>query len=40
MPAAPAINPPVRILLGPGPADTHPRVLAALAKGTVGHLDP
>jgi alanine-glyoxylate transaminase/serine-glyoxylate transaminase/serine-pyruvate transaminase len=40
MPAAPAINPPVRLLMGPGPADTHPRVLQALAKGTVGHLDP
>jgi alanine-glyoxylate transaminase / serine-glyoxylate transaminase / serine-pyruvate transaminase len=32
--------PPVRTLLGPGPSDTHPRVLQALAKGTVGHLDP
>jgi alanine-glyoxylate transaminase/serine-glyoxylate transaminase/serine-pyruvate transaminase len=40
MPVAPAINPPVRLLMGPGPADTHPRVLQALAKGTVGHLDP
>jgi len=26
--------------MGPGPSDTHPRVLQALAKGTVGHLDP
>src|SRR3954463_111528 len=34
------INPPVRTLMGPGPRDTHPRVLEALAKGTVGHLDP
>lgn len=34
------INPPRRILMGPGPSDTHPRVLAALAKQTVGHLDP
>ncbi len=32
--------PPIRILLGPGPSDVHPRVLAALAAGTVGHLDP
>jgi len=40
MPASAAINPPVRLLMGPGPADTHPRVLQALAKGTVGHLDP
>lgn len=35
-----AVNPPVRVLLGPGPSDTHPRVLAALARPTVGHLDP
>jgi alanine-glyoxylate transaminase/serine-glyoxylate transaminase/serine-pyruvate transaminase len=34
------IDPPVRTLLGPGPSDTDPRVLAALAKPTVGHLDP
>jgi alanine-glyoxylate transaminase/serine-glyoxylate transaminase/serine-pyruvate transaminase len=34
------LNPPIRILMGPGPSDIHPRVLAALAKGTVGHLDP
>ena len=26
--------------MGPGPSDIHPRVLQALAKGTVGHLDP
>jgi len=37
--AAP-LNPPVRILMGPGPSDIHPRVLQAMAKGTVGHLDP
>ena len=36
----PPLNPPVRILMGPGPSDIHPRVLQALAKGTVGHLDP
>ncbi len=34
------LNPPIRTLLGPGPSDVHPRVLAALAKNTVGHLDP
>lgn len=34
------LNPPVRVLLGPGPSDIHPRVLEALAKPTVGHLDP
>src|SRR5438105_3802033 len=36
----PELHPPVRVLMGPGPSDTHPRVLQALAKGTVGHLDP
>lgn len=34
------INAPRRLLMGPGPSDTHPRVLAALAQPTVGHLDP
>jgi alanine-glyoxylate transaminase/serine-glyoxylate transaminase/serine-pyruvate transaminase len=29
-----------RKLMGPGPSDVHPRVLAALAQPTVGHLDP
>ena len=36
----PALNPPRRILMGPGPSDTHARVLAALGAPTVGHLDP
>jgi alanine-glyoxylate transaminase / serine-glyoxylate transaminase / serine-pyruvate transaminase len=36
----PPLNPPIRTLLGPGPSDVHPRVLAALAQPTVGHLDP
>jgi alanine-glyoxylate transaminase/serine-glyoxylate transaminase/serine-pyruvate transaminase len=36
----PPLNPPQRILMGPGPSDTHPRVLAALGAPTVGHLDP
>ncbi|HEX5105834.1 MAG TPA: alanine--glyoxylate aminotransferase family protein [Pirellulaceae bacterium] len=40
MSPAPELHPPVRVLMGPGPSDTHPRVLQALAKGTVGHLDP
>lgn len=35
-----SVNPPIRTLLGPGPSDVHPRVLAALARPTVGHLDP
>jgi alanine-glyoxylate transaminase/serine-glyoxylate transaminase/serine-pyruvate transaminase len=26
--------------MGPGPADVHPRVLSALARPTIGHLDP
>ena len=32
--------PPLRTLLGPGPSDVHPRVLAAMARPTIGHLDP
>ncbi len=35
-----ALNPPIRLLLGPGPSPVHPRVSAALAAPTVGHLDP
>ena len=26
--------------MGPGPSDVHPRVLGAMAKATIGHLDP
>ena len=37
---APPLNPPVRVLLGPGPSEIHPRVLQAMAASTVGHLDP
>ena len=33
-------HPPRRILLGPGPSDADPRVLAALSAPLVGHLDP
>ncbi len=33
-------NPPVRTLMGPGPSDVHPRVLEALSRPTIGHLDP
>ncbi len=40
MPTFAPLNPPKRILLGPGPSDVHPRVLAALALPTIGHLDP
>ena len=32
--------PPRRILMGPGPSDVSARVLAALARPTIGHLDP
>ncbi|MBK19630.1 MAG: alanine--glyoxylate aminotransferase [Rhodospirillaceae bacterium] len=35
-----SFNPPVRRLMGPGPSDVHPRVLGALARPTIGHLDP
>ena len=34
------LGPPQRILMGPGPSDTHPQVLSALGASTVGHLDP
>ena len=43
MPVIPASNvfpPPERLLLGPGPSQVHPRVLAALGTPLVGHLDP
>jgi alanine-glyoxylate transaminase/serine-glyoxylate transaminase/serine-pyruvate transaminase len=33
-------QPPRRILMGPGPSDVSPRVLAALGRPTIGHLDP
>jgi len=39
--AVPApLFPPRRILMGPGPSDIAPSVLAALGAPTVGHLDP
>ena len=31
---------PRRLLLGPGPSNVHPRVLAAMSQPLVGHLDP
>lgn len=40
MQSVPQLKPPQRILMGPGPSDTHPRILAALGAPTVGHLDP
>ena len=33
-------HPPVRTLMGPGPSDVSPRVLAASSRPTIGHLDP
>lgn len=35
-----SFNPPIRTLMGPGPADVHPRILSAMARPTIGHLDP
>jgi len=35
-----AFSAPKRVLMGPGPSDVHPRVLAAMAQNTTGHLDP
>jgi alanine-glyoxylate transaminase/serine-glyoxylate transaminase/serine-pyruvate transaminase len=29
-----------RLLMGPGPSNVHPRVLAAMAQPVLGHLDP
>jgi alanine-glyoxylate transaminase / serine-glyoxylate transaminase / serine-pyruvate transaminase len=36
----PKLKPPKRILLGPGPSMTDPRVLRAMGYPTIGHLDP
>ncbi|MEJ1296640.1 MAG: alanine--glyoxylate aminotransferase family protein [Candidatus Sedimenticola sp. (ex Thyasira tokunagai)] len=35
-----SFNPPVRTLMGPGPSDVHPRILEAMSRPTIGHLDP
>jgi alanine-glyoxylate transaminase / serine-glyoxylate transaminase / serine-pyruvate transaminase len=35
-----ALQPPMRLLLGPGPSTVHPRVLRAMSMPVVGHLDP
>ncbi|MEM7309409.1 MAG: alanine--glyoxylate aminotransferase family protein [Planctomycetota bacterium] len=40
MDALPQLSPPDRLLLGPGPSMTAPSVYDALARPTVGHLDP
>jgi alanine-glyoxylate transaminase/serine-glyoxylate transaminase/serine-pyruvate transaminase len=39
-PVTDSFFPPQRTLMGPGPSDVAPRVLAALARPTIGHLDP
>lgn len=35
-----SFNPVVRTLMGPGPSDVNPRILSAMGKPTIGHLDP
>ena len=35
-----SFHPPRRTLMGPGPSDVDPRILNALARPTIGHLDP
>ena len=35
-----SFEPPVRVLMGPGPSEVPSRVLQAMARPTLGHLDP
>ena len=35
-----SFKPPSRVLMGPGPSDVSSRVLEAMARPTIGHLDP
>ncbi len=35
-----SFHPPVRTLMGPVPSDVNPRILEALSRPTIGHLDP
>ena len=35
-----SFHPPVRTLMGPGPSDVNPRILEAMGRPTIGHLDP
>ena len=37
---ATSFNPTPRTLMGPGPSDVHPRILSAIGRPTIGHLDP
>ena len=39
-PAVGELDPPDRLLMGPGPSEVHPRVRRAMATPLVGHLDP
>ncbi len=36
----PELEPPTRLLLGPGPSMADPRVLRAMSHPSIGHLDP
>src|SRR5512146_2119871 len=38
--APPPLNPPERLLMGPGPSNPDPRVLKAMTANRVGDLDP
>ena len=35
-----SFQPPNRVLMGPGPSDVNPRILQAMSRPTIGHLDP
>lgn len=35
-----SFHPPARTLMGPGPSDVNPRILEAISRPTIGHLDP
>jgi alanine-glyoxylate transaminase/serine-glyoxylate transaminase/serine-pyruvate transaminase len=35
-----SFHPPLRTLMGPGPSDVDPRILEAMSRPTIGHLDP
>ena len=40
MPIPTPLDPPARLLCGPGPSDVEPSVLAAMRRPMLGHLDP
>lgn len=40
MSLTPSLQPPKRILMGPGPSGAHPQVLKAMTAPLLGHLDP